>query len=137
VSKIILEPGNPFDFDDRDLEGLADELRVESGKPTVVVRRAEHGYGVSFHEVLHLWVVWNNLGGPEATAVVAAVTGWAIRRWKSDRVQHPNQPRPRSVIIWGSNEKPLKSITVDALDADEPAVIEQPLDGIPKRERPR
>jgi hypothetical protein len=136
VSRIILEPGNPFDFDG-ELEELAEELRSKTGKTTVVARRPEHGYGVSLHEVLHIWVVWNNLGGPAATALLLAVTGWAVRRWKQDQAKHPDRPRPRSVIIWGSNGRPLKSITVDKQDGDEPVVIDEPLNEIPKRQRPR
>ena len=137
MSRIILEPANPFDFEDGDLEKLADELRNVAGKATVVARRPEHGYGVSFNEVLHVWIVWNQLGGPAASAVVIAVTKLAVSRWKRDRARHPDKTRPRSVTIWGPNGKPLKSITVDAEEGDEPEVRDNPVDDIPVRPRPQ
>lgn len=136
MSRIILEPGNPFDFDDDALDELARELHAASGKATVVARRPEHGYGVTFNEVLHVWVVWNNLGGPYAVGLVLAVRKWAVKRWKADRAAHPDQPRPRSVTIWGANGKPLKSIKVDLGEGDEPTVTDEPLDDIPERPRP-
>jgi len=137
LSRIILEPANPFDFEDGSLEELGEELREETGKPTEVVRRPEHGYGVIFNEVLHVWLVWNTYGGPAATAAVAAITGWAKRRWKQDREKNPERPRTRSVIFWGADGKPLKSITVEMGEGDEPIVVEQQLDDIPQRPRPR
>lgn len=138
MSRIILEPANPYDFaDDDDLERLASEIYDATGKPTVVAFRPERGYGGPFFEAIHVWIPWQGIGGGLAVKVIELVVRSQVARWKRDRAEDPDTPpRPRTVTIYDGGGGALKSIEIDATTGDEPEVSEKPVDAIQPRPRP-
>src|SRR4051794_15205091 len=108
---VVIEPGNPHDFTQDELEELGAELR--EAEPDLDVQfavREERGYGVGLIEVLHVFVENKDLilaGG----GALAALVRWLKKRWEKDR-------RPRSVIFYGPDGEPVKNILVDAPDGD-------------------
>jgi hypothetical protein len=78
------------------------------------------------------------LGGAAAGQIFRVLIEWTKERWKHEHAQHPGElVRPRSVIIWDPDGRPLKSVTVDrGANGDEPVVEDRPLDDIPERPRP-
>ncbi len=124
-STLLLEPGNPFDFTDQELEELIAAVRndVPDLKVDVAVRE-EVGYGVTLIEVLHVFVEHKEEISLTAGAV-GAVIRWMKRRWERDK------GRQRAVLIWGPRGEPLKSVKID--DPDGEPVEEDP----PQENRPR
>lgn len=119
VAKLILEPGNPHDFED--LEAFAESLRTADPELEVaVVRRSERGYGVTLLEVLNVW--WDvveaisNIGG--AYAVFDLVVDYAKARWRKDREEHGDRARPRSVTLYGPDGRPIKSVRIQGPDGE-------------------
>jgi hypothetical protein len=128
--EIVLEPGNPHDFSQVELSELANQLTDLHGFPTRVGIREERGYGVTFHEVMHVWVdVVEATAGTGATAVLLkSIVDWARRRWKKDKADHPNShPRPRSVILYDAKGHPIKIVRIDVPDGE--PVEEEPNQG--------
>jgi hypothetical protein len=107
--EIIIEPGNPFEFDPSDFDDLRHDLEEETGISTRAAFREEEGYGVSMHEVIWVWV-------PHAVSAANALRiliEWGRTRWKREKEAHPEAPpRPRSIIILGPDGRPLKSVVV-------------------------
>src|SRR4051794_13622779 len=100
VTELIVRPGNPFDFDDGELEGLATKIRESDPSVAVTVSvETERGYGVTPVEVIELVAATTSAAGGLTAAVRAlkVTVDWARDRWRRDRHQHPTAPRPRSV----------------------------------------
>jgi hypothetical protein len=135
ADEILIEPGNPYDFDRTDLEELAEAVSSETGLPVETALRDEVGYGVSATEVLHVWlpdldVVLN------ATLMSSSLASWLRDRWRSEREAHPEAPvRRRYVDLLGPDGKVLKAIEVTEPEGDIVAVTENLPEGL--RRRPR
>jgi hypothetical protein len=126
---IVLDPGNPYDFTDGGLEGLRDELAQELGTSVVIDRRDEHGEGVTFIEVLHVWM---EIGEVASTGLLATRLGaWLLARRRAE-AKSTDQPRPRSADLYGPDGELLKTIRVEG---DEPVIAGPETDK--KRLRPR
>lgn len=121
MTRITLDPGNPLDFTEADLQALAEELRRQDPALDVEVRiRPEHGYGVTLTEVLRVIVdaagVAADVGGTLAFADI--VIEWAKARWRKDRDDHPDsEPRERAVIIYDADGRPLRTVRIEGPDA--------------------
>jgi hypothetical protein len=131
--EILIEPGNPFDFDRGDLEELAAILGQIAETPTRVVMREERGYGVTAGEVLHVWL-------PEAETVadVAMLLGrlvdWARERLRREHEGHPGEPaRSHYVDILGPDGKAISRVEIDDTVG---RVVELPVKDHPPRRRP-
>jgi hypothetical protein len=130
---ILLEPGNPFDFDRADLEELAASLSQLTDTPARVAIRDERGYGVTAMEVLHVWL-------PDADALVNAamllshLTNWAKDRQHRERRDHPDEPvRTRYVDLLGPDGTAISRVEIaDSI----PRVVELPVEDHPRRRRP-
>lgn len=125
---IVIEPGNPHDFDATELAELAAQVSAAAGaRPVRVSQRPEHGYGVTLQEVLYVWDLMTNTAGELALdlAPFVAVVAWAKKRWNRDRDEH-DQPRPRSVTLFGPDGRPIKQIKIDLPDGE--PVDEDPRD---------
>ena len=53
---LVLETINPFDMTADDLVQLAEEIRQSLRMPIGVAYDDQHGAGVTWHEVLHIWL---------------------------------------------------------------------------------
>jgi hypothetical protein len=109
VSDIIIEPANPLDLRPEDLAGLATALRGID--PPVDVRigyREQRGYGVTWWEVLFIWV-----GKEVADNLLKEVTRVGVE-WARSRFDFSTKAkRPISITILGPDGKPLKKVKVD------------------------
>lgn len=124
-STLLIEPGNPFDFTDEELDELIAAIQNDAPDRRVEVAvREEVGYGVTLIEVLHVFVEHKEEISLTAGAV-GAVIRWMKRRWERDK------GRQRTVLIWGPRGEPLKSVKID--DPDGEPVEENP----PQEDRPR
>lgn len=115
--KIVVEPGDPFDFDDDELHELADRIRrSEPGGIVDVAKRPEHGYGVTLIEVLNLYL---EIYGATGTAwgTIKAVRGsveWLQQRWRKDSEDNPEErPRPRSLRVYDENGKLIGRVWIE------------------------
>jgi hypothetical protein len=116
AGEIIIEPGNPFEFDPSDLEDLRRDLEEDSNVSARTAFREEDGYGVSMHEVIWVWVPH----GVSIANTLRILIAWGRGRWKRERDDQPEAtPRPRSIIILGPDGRPLKSVVIRS-DTDEP-----------------
>jgi hypothetical protein len=112
---VVIEPGNPLDFEQEELEQLATWIKKEHGVEIRTASRPERGYGVTFHEVIHIFVDVGGAAGGIAggLAVLSTAVKWAQNRWRRDRDQHPgSKPRPRTITLYDSQGRPLKRLFV-------------------------
>jgi hypothetical protein len=115
--RIVVEPGNPYDFTRDALDALRREIELTDGSLEVVLDvREERGYGVTLHEVIRL--VWE--GTEDISTAGGAVSAFAIAvklakaRWWKAKNEHPAQsPRPRSVTLYDARGNPVKAIVID------------------------
>jgi hypothetical protein len=129
MTQVVLEPGNPHDFTQNELDELSKLLQGKHGVDVRTVFRPERGYGVTFHEVIHVFVNVSEAATSIAggVAVLKTVVTWAQNRWRKDRDQDPrSKPRPRDVMLYDGRGKPLKRVTIDS-PSGEPTE-EEPLD---------
>lgn len=128
MATIRLEPGNPHDFTQRELEDLACEIQERESVEVEVRLRPERGYGVTFSEVLDVVMTTAetaaDVGG--AYAFFDLVVEWAKARWKRDRDEHDDaEPRPRAVTLYDAKGNPIRAVVIEAPDG-EPAETEEP-----------
>lgn len=116
-NRIVVEPGNPYDFTRDELDALRREIEATDGSLEVILDvREERGYGVTLHEVIRL--VWE--GTEDISTAGGAVSAFAIavklakaRWWKAKNEQPTQAPRPRSVTLYNARGNPVKAIVVD------------------------
>jgi hypothetical protein len=131
--EVLVEPGNPFDFERADLDELAEALAKATEAPARVVVRDEIGYGVTGGEVLHVWlpdtdVILN------VAILVAHLKDWAKDRWRREREEHPADPaRSHYVDLLGPDGRAISRIEVDDSVG---RVVELPVKDHPPRRRP-
>jgi len=112
---VTIEPANPFDLQDDELAPLLVELGQQDVRVSVV-RRPETGYGVTWWEVINVWVdISEVLGGTVAALdLLRIIVEWTRRRWQRDKDDRPDAvPRPRSVILYGPDGRAIKSVLID------------------------
>jgi hypothetical protein len=118
----ILEPGNPDDFSQDELEELRIEIEREfEGARVEVTLRPERGYGVTLEEVLVVWDVATDLVGDVTTVAgpIGFIIGWMRRRSRRERDEHPDsRPRPRTIQIYGPDGKALKRVVIEDPEAE-------------------
>lgn len=131
----ILEPANPFDFSEDEIEELvAEVVRDDPAARVQVAFREERGYGVTLGEVVHIYL---EVAGGVGTAwgsfqTVRSVTRFLRGRWRRDRDENLEEhPRPRVVAIYDKAGKPLGSISIDS-PGGEPVEEPAPDDSQPR-----
>jgi hypothetical protein len=128
---IVLDPGNPHDFTDGGLEILRDELAQEFNTSVMIDRREEHGQGVTFIEILHVWM---EIGEVASTGLLATRLGaWLLAR-RHKEAKETDRPRPRSANLFGPDGELLKTVLVED---DEPVVGDPEAYGEWSRPRPK
>jgi GNAT superfamily N-acetyltransferase len=126
TGQVIIDPGNPFDFEEEEIAELIQELQASEPDAEVLAHfREETEYGGALMEVLHVWTSvadfvnqnWETIG------IVATVVNWLRKRWQRDKAANPERPRPRSALIYDQEQRLVFSIVID-LPTGEP-VVEQ------------
>ncbi len=123
MDKVVVRPGNPFDFEETELEELTTQLSsVEPDFEVQLEFRHERGYGVSPYEVVELVSTW---GGAAAAVgmsarMLRAAARWAHARWLKDKDEHPNEtPRPRTVrVIYAPDGSVIRQVAIDLPDGE-------------------
>lgn len=115
---IVLDPGNPYDFTDGGIESFRDELAQELDTSVVIDRREERGQGVTFIEILHVWM---EIGEVANTGLLATRLGaWLLARRRKEAAG-TDHVRPRSANLYGPDGELLKTVLVED---DEPAIVD-------------
>jgi hypothetical protein len=111
---VIVQTANPLDVKLEDLDGLISALEEEG----LDARRAyveQRGYGVTWWEVLLIWV-----SARSAEAVIDQVVGNAVE-WMKDRFrQSPESKRPKvALIVYYEGEEGHVAERVELKSADD------------------
>ena len=117
MKKIILEPGNPLDLKLEKLKSLISELQEQDPEYNIQFVSTElTGYGVTFWEVLYVWLLWVGIKTAEAAIpkIVDLFIKWAHNRFH----QEGGEKRPKYVAIYGPNGEVLKSVLVRSKDSE-------------------
>jgi hypothetical protein len=129
MTRVFIEPGNPHDISRADLEDLATLVREgQSGLAVEVSIGEEQGYGVTFAEVLRIYMDAGEVAGDTAAlfAPFWIAVRWMRARWTRDKETHEGeQPRTRYVTLYGADGKKLKSVKIDTPEG-EPEEIDEP-----------
>ena|SRR5712691_6286553 len=109
--EILLQPGNPLDLRRDKLAPLIDAIEARDASYQVhLAYKDQRGYGVTWGEVLHVWIPWTTIGGAAAKKITEILIDWARRKLKGDA----KSKRPRFVTIYGPTGKMLKKISVNS-----------------------
>jgi hypothetical protein len=124
MTRIVIESQNKLDLPAEELQSLAADLRAYDPVGEVTIDEREiKGYGVTWWEVVRIWLVDPVVSG--AAAGTAAYALNAGRNWACERfVKVPK--RPKYIGIYGPDGNVLKSILIkdemmeeeDRTDAD-------------------
>jgi hypothetical protein len=119
INVVLLETINPADLTVEDLWDLADDLHAKvSELDFVPAYEEQHGAGVTWHEVIRVWV--ENREVFEGAAFEVALSQIIESMRERFKKKHRGR-RPKSIIVNDkSTGKELKSIVVE--DADSGAI---------------
>jgi len=108
MKQIIVEPQNPLDHRPEDLEPLLHDLAEIGPDFEVLSAHAfdDESAGVTFWEVLHVYLTWSPIAGPVLQAMVTA----SVKFLRSRFQKYPT--RPKSLTIYGPDNHPLKVIVL-------------------------
>ncbi|CAO5172135.1 conserved hypothetical protein [Frankia sp. AiPs1] len=119
---MIIQPGNPYDFTNGDLQDLVKLIQKTIPDLSVEIdRKPERGYGVTLIEVLNIWL--QVADGATATVgtigLVGAIKQWIqARRMQAERDHPESQPRPVSVTVHGADGAILCTLTIEGSDGN-------------------
>lgn len=123
MDEIVLQPTSDLRPKAEDVRSLGDDLSRELGFPVRLVGEPKHlGRGVTWWEVVHVWLPASAVGGAGVGKAVDVFVDWArarMRRFLDERKtkKKPNPP-PQHVTIYGPDGKPLKSVTLKNPDGE-------------------
>lgn len=128
---LVLETINPNDMTEEDLIELGNELRREVDIRVGIGYEDQFGSGVSWHEVLHLWLPNYEFFKDKAWEIVLGIVLENLRRrFKGEG----NDRRPKTLIVRDPQTgEVLAHYDIEAVDAE--AILVDP-DQSPRR-RPR
>lgn len=113
--RIVIQPGNPLDLKAKQLSPLFKAIQKSDPECEVEYSvKEQRGFGVTWWEVLYVWVPWGVISSAIAKKIVEVLADWAHRRIKGER----KGSRPRSVTIYGPDGKVLKKIEVGRFDKE-------------------
>jgi hypothetical protein len=116
MADIRLVPGNAIRTPEADLQPLIDSIRAAFPELSVVYgAKEQRGYGVTWWEVLNIYLANHPLAAIPPTYVATKVLDLAIE-WVRKRFEKSR--RPRSISIYGPNNEVLKKIVLKERDAD-------------------
>lgn len=123
--EFIIAPANPLDIAPDELNSLALELESLGGDVRVVSEE-ERGAGVTFWEVIYIWLPSQDfVEGVLYSQLVRVVGTWIRDRFKKSG----SEQRPKSVIIFGPDGRPLRKVELERPDAE--LSDEEPGDSLP------
>jgi hypothetical protein len=124
MTTIRVQPGNALDFEEDDLEALADAIRATSGGTAVeTVSKEQWGRAVTWWEVVDFLLTEG--AGHVVDAVIGAAIMWARQRLKRKKDAEPDrQPRPVWVTLYGPDGGILKSVQITDPDNEPSDVTE-------------
>lgn len=113
---IVLETINPLDMTPADLQELADALVDGLDGLNVEVRyEQQYGSGVTWNEVLHLWLPSAEFMKDAAyTYLIQQVTTWLASRFK----RRGNEKRPKILIVHDADGIDLEELGIDSPSMD-------------------
>jgi hypothetical protein len=116
ASEIVLETINPEDMTPEELQELADALSPRLENIDVqVAYETQYGSGVTWHEVLHVWLPSAEfLKGVGYTLVIEETVKWM--RGRFDR--RGGGKRPKSIIVHGPDGEEIVTVVLDNSEAD-------------------
>jgi hypothetical protein len=128
----MVDPGNPHDFTQAEIDELVEELQQAEPDAEVVSHfRDETEYGGGIAELIHLWVELKGAGiefrhlvneGWPSIAFVATAVAWLRKRWRKDTDQSP-RPRPRQLRVYDQESRRLIQIDIDLPDGEPKALL--------------
>ncbi len=113
---LVLETINPFDMTADDLVQLAEEIRQSLRMPIGVAYDDQHGAGVTWHEVLHIWLPSVDFLKDEGWEIVLGIIVENLRR----RFRRSgNERRPKTLIIRDpQTENVVAEFIIEEADAE-------------------
>jgi hypothetical protein len=108
VARIVLQPGNPLDLTSEDLMPLVHGLeRLGSeGQEVIITERPTRGYGVTWWQVLLIYV-----GMKAGDALINSVVSSAVD-WAKNHLSEGG--RPHYIGIYGPDGEIIRAVEVDA-----------------------
>lgn len=115
MDTILIAPQGSSDPSADDLQSLADKIHADL-RVDVEVRSAKPWIpgtaGVTFWEVVSLWVPWDHLRDMAAGAIITAFVGWARARFRT------GNGRPKYGRILGPDGRVIRSVRLDSVDSE-------------------
>ncbi len=118
MDQIIIEPGNPNDFRNGELEEVAHLIEAIKPGPIRIAIKEQRGYGVTWWEVIYIWLppalltAGAYVGKKAVDKIVDALADEFIKWAKRKFNKEGESPRPKYISILGPDGRPLKSILV-------------------------
>lgn len=129
--EVIIDPGNPYDFTQKEIDELVEELQQAEPDAEIVSHfRDETEYGGGIVELLHVWVELKSAGIEfrhlinqdwPSIAFLATAVCWLRKRWQRDKDQS-RHPRPRQLRVYDQEARRIIHINIDLPDG-EPRVL--------------
>jgi hypothetical protein len=119
MKQIIIESQNPNDIQKDDLFDVAEKINKETEIVVTFGSREQVGYGVTWYEVLHVWL-------PDAGKVLLGTVLKELIFWARDRMKKKSKTRPKSINIYGPNGEVLKSVVIKNQDDNVEDKTEEP-----------
>jgi hypothetical protein len=140
MDEIVMQPTSDLRPEPEDVRLLGDDLSRELGAPVRLVGEPEHGgRGVTWWEVVHVWLPASVVGSPLVAKAVDVFVDWARARMRRFREEQEANPPPQHMTIYGPDGKPLKKVTLENPDGEpkisEPDEIDPDLP-LPRRQPP-
>jgi hypothetical protein len=143
MSQITIEPGNPNDFRGDELKEIASIVEAIEPGPIRIFSRERVGYGVTWWEVIYIWLPYalmaagTYVGTKAADKLVDALTDelieWAKRKFKKEEAP----PRPKYIAILGPDGVSVKSVLIEKSKDEGQIIITDKTDEDKKNSRPR
>ena len=122
MPQILIEPQNPLDLTIVQLEDLAQSIReIDPSYDVRFAYRKQKGYGVTWWEVLYIWLPWigTAVGAIAVEKAVEKIIDLSIDWFRRRFNKEGKWKRPKYVAILGPDGKVLKSVRVND-EAQEP-----------------
>jgi hypothetical protein len=130
MQQLLLEPGNPYDITQEDLEELRRQLTAQlDGVEIAVAYYPPKGAGVTLDEVLHIWLPgWEFLRDEGYSILLGA----AIESMRQRFTRRHGAKRRKVIVIHDPDGGEVETITLK-----DPDSAEEHESGRPNEKRPR
>lgn len=133
MATILLEPQNPLDITSDELEQLATIIRaIDPVTNVTVVNKEAKGYGVTWWEVVYVWIQTDPIGSGIAGYMIGKVFDGVIA-WARERFKKKDTGRPFYISILDSEGKVMQSILLHNADQEPEDRTEQDREQEPRK----